>query len=119
MNVGLKCLVQSEGSWTDGAAEWMVRGRGIVIRHRLRPEMMDNSGAELVGVRKVEIEPSVSMQAFGTQGTLVETLDGVEEDVELEVTVMQDGKGTVGATKLEQERRHALVGSGEKTLFDD
>jgi len=46
-------------------------------------------------------------------------LDGVEEDVELEITVTQGGKGTMGTTKLEQERRHALVGSGEKTLFDD
>jgi len=49
----------------------------------------------------------------------VETLDGVEEDVELEVTVMWGGKGTVGATELEQERRHTLVGSGERTLSDD
>jgi len=46
-------------------------------------------------------------------------LDGVEKDMELEVAVMRGGKGTVGTTKLEQERRHALVGSGERTLFDD
>ena len=49
----------------------------------------------------------------------MEALDGVEEDVELEVVVTRGGKSTVGATELEQERRHALVGSGEKTLFDD
>ena len=67
----------------------------------------------------MEIESGASTQAFGTQGTLVETLDGVEEDVELEVTVTQGGKGTVGAMELEQERRHALVGSGEEMLFDD
>jgi len=67
----------------------------------------------------VEFESGASTQAFGTQGALVETLDGVEEDVELEVTVMRGGKGTVGAAKLEQERRHALVGSGEEMLFDD
>jgi len=56
---------------------------------------------------------------LGAQGALVETLDSMEEDVELEVTVTWGGKGTVGATKLEQERRHALVGSGEGMLFDD
>jgi len=49
----------------------------------------------------------------------VETLDGVEEDVELEVMVTRGGKGTVGTMELEQKQRHALVGSGEKTLFDD
>jgi len=49
----------------------------------------------------------------------VETLNGVEEDVELEIMVMRGGKGTVGTTKLEQEQRHTLVGSGEGTLFDD
>jgi len=56
---------------------------------------------------------------FGTQGTLVKTLDSVEEDVELEVTVAGSDKGTMGTMKLEQERRHILVGWGEKTLFDD
>jgi len=49
----------------------------------------------------------------------VEALDGVEEGVELEVSITRGSKSTVGATELEQERRHALVGSGEKTLFDD
>jgi len=49
----------------------------------------------------------------------VEALDGVEEDVELEVMVMRGGKSTVGTMKLEQKQRHALVGSGERTLFDD
>jgi len=39
--------------------------------------------------------------------------------VELEVTVTRGGKSTVGTTELEQERRHALVGSGGRTLFDD
>jgi len=49
----------------------------------------------------------------------VETLDGVKEDVELEVTVTRGGKSTVGTVELKQERRHALVGSGEGTLLDD
>jgi len=49
----------------------------------------------------------------------VEALDCVEEDVELEVMVTRGSKGTVGAMELEQERRHALVGSGERMLFDD
>jgi len=49
----------------------------------------------------------------------VETLDSVEEDVELEVTVMWGSKGAMGATELKQEWRHTLVGIGEKTLFDD
>jgi len=43
----------------------------------------------------------------------------MEEDVELEVTVTRGGKGTVGTMELEQERRHTLVESGERTLFDD
>jgi len=46
-------------------------------------------------------------------------LDGVEEDVELEVSVMRGGKSTMGAAELEQEWRHPLVGSGEEVLFDD
>ena len=49
----------------------------------------------------------------------METLDGVEEDVELEVSVTRGGKSTVGAMKLEQERRHSPVGSGEEALFVD
>jgi len=80
---------------------------------------MDDCGAEFVGVREVEIESGASSQVLGAQGTLVETLDGMEEDVELEVTVTRGGKGTVGAAELEQDQRHALVGSGERALFDD
>ena len=49
----------------------------------------------------------------------MEMLDGVEEDVELEVMIVGSDKGTMGATKLEQEQRHALVRWGEETLFDD
>ena len=56
---------------------------------------------------------------LGAQGALVEMLDGVEEDVELEVMVTRGGKSTVGTAELKQEWRHALVGSGEETLFDD
>jgi len=80
---------------------------------------MDDGRAELMGVRKVEFESGMGTQMLGAQGTLVETLDGVEEDVELEVTVTRSGKSTVGAMELEQEWRHPLVGSGEETLFDD
>jgi len=42
----------------------------------------------------------------------------VEEDVELKVMVTQGGEGTMRAMKLEQERRHTLVGNGERTLSD-
>src|SRR6267142_7136587 len=100
-DVGLKRLVRSKGLWTDGTMERAIRGRGVVVRHRSRSEPMDDSGTEFVGERKVEIESGASSQAFGTQGTLVETLDGMEEDMELEVSVMWGSKGTMGATKLE------------------
>jgi len=56
---------------------------------------------------------------LGAQGALVKMLDGMEEDVELEVTVTRGGKGTMGAAELEQERRHALGESGERMLFVD
>ena len=49
-DVGLKCLIRSESLRADGAVERLIRGCGIVIRHRLRPETMDDGGVELVGV---------------------------------------------------------------------
>jgi len=41
----------------------------------------------------------------------------VEEGVESKVTIAGAGKGTMGAAEAWQDRRHALVGSGDKTLF--
>jgi len=59
-DMGLKGLVRSEGPGADRAAEWTVRGCGIGIRHRLRPETMDDGEAEFVGERKVEFESGAS-----------------------------------------------------------
>jgi len=57
VDVSLECLIETEGPWTDGASEWVIGSCGIVIRHRSRSETMDDGGVELVGMRKVEIEP--------------------------------------------------------------
>jgi len=118
-DVGLKCLVETEGPWTDGASEWAIGSCSVVSRHRSRSETMDDGRVKLMGVGKVKVETGASAESFRTQGALVETLDSVEEAVELKVAVMQGGKGTVGTMKLEQERRHTLVEVGEKTLLDD
>ena len=80
---------------------------------------MDDGGTEFVREREVEFKSGASTQTFGTQGTLVEALNCVKEDVKLEISVARGGEGTVGTMELEQERRHALVGSGERTLFID
>jgi len=80
---------------------------------------MNDCGVELVGVREMEVEASVSMESFGTERALVKMLAGMKEDMELEVMVTRSGKGTVGTVDIRQEQRHALVGIGEKMLFDD
>ena len=56
-------------------------------------------------------------EVFGTKGTLMEASLSVEEGVESKVTIAGAGKGTMGAAEAWQDRRHALVGSGDKTLF--
>jgi len=59
-DVCLECLIEAEGSWADRALKWVIRGCGIVIRHRLGSETMDNGRIEFVGIGEVEIEPSMS-----------------------------------------------------------
>lgn len=50
------------------------------------------------------------LESFGAQGTLVEAMCGMEEDMELEITAMGHGKGAMGTAERWQDQRHALVG---------
>ena len=71
---------------------------------------MNDGGVELVGVGKVKVEAAATSKPFGTQGTLVEAMCGMEdEDVIAEVAVTGGGKDAVWAVERRQERRHALV----------
>ena len=111
MNVGLKCLVQTEGSWTDGASEWAIGGCGIIARHCSGSEVVDDSGIELVGVREMEIKASVSMESFGTEGTIVEVVLEVEKGMVSEVMGSRGSEGAMRALEMHQQKSTFLIPS--------
>ena len=78
---------------------------------------MDDCGIEFVAFRQVIFEIGPGSEVFGTEGTLVVTSLGVEEDVKLQVAIAGAGKGTMGAAETWQDWRHTLVGSGDEMLF--
>jgi len=98
--VGLEGLVQTEGSWADRAMEGMVRGDGIVVRHRLRSKAMNDVGVEFVAFREMFLEDSSGVEVLGAEGALVIASLGVEEDVELKVAVARASEGTMGAAEM-------------------
>jgi len=74
-------------------------------------EVINDSGVELVGVRKVKVEAAATSKPFRAQGALVEAAGGMEDEgVVLEFVVTDGSEDAVWAVERRQERRHALVG---------
>jgi len=74
---------------------------------RLGLEVMNNGGVEFVRVREVKVETAAMSEPLRTQGTLVETTCGVEDEgVVLEFAITGGGENTVRAVEGWQEWGH-------------